>query len=218
MIPLILRIKKQKHRETARTQDLVVDELYRHFNNAVLHGGTAIWRCYKGNRFSEDIDIYIQRDLGKINDFFESLKKKGFNIKRKKVSETSLFSLVELNRAEVRVEAVFKNVAGSLKEYETVEGNLITVYTLTPEELVKEKIATYIKRMKVRDLYDVFFLLKHVNNKKDIESKLSFLINNFKIPVDTKELKVIIIEGLIPDVNKMLDYMKDFLKWEKRNI
>lgn len=218
MIPLILKIKKQKHREIAKTQDLVVEELYKHFNNAVLHGGTAIWRCYKGNRFSEDIDIYMPRNVKIINELFESLKRKGFIVKKKKIGERSLFSVLELNRTEVRLEGVFKQVHAYLKEYETIDGNLITIYTLSPEELIKEKVDTYTNRQKIRDLYDIFFLLRYANNIKYITKNLSFLINNFRMPNDAKELKVLIIEGLTPDVNKMLVYIKDLLKWEKKNI
>ncbi|MBM3309818.1 MAG: hypothetical protein FJY77_06125, partial [Candidatus Altiarchaeales archaeon] len=53
-IPLALRLKKQAHKKVAEAQDIIVRELYNVFDNAVLHGGTAIWRCYQGNRFSED--------------------------------------------------------------------------------------------------------------------------------------------------------------------
>ena len=60
-IPLALRIKKAQHKEIAEAQDIVVEELYRIFSKAVFHGGTSIWRCYNGNRFSEDIDVYNQK-------------------------------------------------------------------------------------------------------------------------------------------------------------
>ncbi len=161
-IPLILRLKKQMHKDIARAQDIIIKELYNMFDKAVLHGGTAIWRCYNGNRFSEDIDVYIHKDKKRINAFFENLKKKGFIINKKKIGEKSLFSRLVLNRTFVRFEALFKKPIpeGSLKEYEGADGNFITVYTLTPEELTKEKIKAYLKRLKIRDIYDVFFLLR----------------------------------------------------------
>ncbi|MBU3958073.1 MAG: nucleotidyl transferase AbiEii/AbiGii toxin family protein, partial [Nanoarchaeota archaeon] len=74
-IPLQLKLKKKSHREIARLQDVVVDMMYRIFPKAVLHGGTAIWRCYKGNRFSEDIDVYIEKDADRIEIFFRELEK-----------------------------------------------------------------------------------------------------------------------------------------------
>jgi len=210
MIPLILKLKKSSQKEIAKAQDLIIEEVYKIFDKAVIHGGTSIWRCYNGNRFSEDIDMYIPKEISKINDLFENLEKKGFRIIKKKVGKNSIYSNLELNRTIVRFEAIFKTINGVLKEYQTSEGNLITVYTLTPEELIKEKINAYIKRYKIRDLYDVFFLLRYVKNKDSIKRELNHLINNFKQPVDKKELKVLVIEGLTPEVDKMLQYIKTF--------
>jgi len=31
------------------------------FLMAVLHEGTVIWRCFKSNRFSEDLDFYLEK-------------------------------------------------------------------------------------------------------------------------------------------------------------
>ena len=210
MIPLILKLKKSSQKEIAKAQDLIIEEVYKIFDKAVIHGGTSIWRCYNGNRFSEDIDMYIPKEISKINDLFENLEKKGFRIIKKKVGKNSIYSNLELNRTIVRFEAIFKTINGVLKEYQTSEGNLITVYTLTPGGLIKEKINAYIKRYKIRDLYDVFFLLRYVKNKDSIKRELNHLIDNFKQPVDKKELKVLVIEGLTPEVDKMLQYIKTF--------
>ncbi|MFH1246948.1 MAG: nucleotidyl transferase AbiEii/AbiGii toxin family protein, partial [Candidatus Micrarchaeota archaeon] len=59
--PLANKLKKRLHLETATLQDEVVDLIYS-ISSPVLHGGTAIWRCYAGNRFSEDLDFYMPRD------------------------------------------------------------------------------------------------------------------------------------------------------------
>jgi len=208
MIPLTLRIKREKHKEIARAQDLIIEELYREFDKAVLHGGTAIWRCYQGNRFSEDIDVYITKDINKLNIFFKNLENKGFVIKKKKISENSLFSNLQFNRVNVRFEAIFKKQNGDLKEYETIDGNFITVYTLTPENLIKEKTKAYLSRYKLRDIYDIFFLLKYVKNKNEILEDIKSLIKKFKEPIDKEELKVLIIEGLVPDAGKLLEYLE----------
>ena len=217
-IPLILELKKARHKNIAAAQDLIIEELLRIFSNAVLHGGTAIWRCYKGNRFSEDIDIYIPRNIEKIDLLFNALTKRGFIVIKKKISKNSLYSELELNRTKVRLEAIFKNIKGKLVEYETVEGNLITIYSLSPEQIINEKVETYLKRLKIRDLYDIFFLIRHVREEKEVEDKINKLIKNYKRPIDEKELRILIIKGLIPRKEDMLIYIKDFLKWEKKNI
>lgn len=210
MIPPILRIKKESHKNIAIAQDLIIRELYSIFNDAVLHGGTGIWRCYNGNRFSEDVDVYLKKDLEKLNIFFNNLEKRGFIIEKKKIGENGLFSNLKYNRIEVRFEALFKKVSGSLKDYETTDGNLYTVYTLTPEEFILEKIDTYLKRLKIRDLYDIFFLLRFVKSPEKIKNKLKHLIENYKNPLDEKDLKVLILDGIIPDSKSMLNYIRSF--------
>lgn len=208
MIPLILKLKKESHKRVAAAQDIIVKTLYSVFNDAVLHGGTAIWRCYKGNRFSEDVDVYFDRDLEKVNLFFNKLEKEGFVIQKKKVGKNSIYSNLLFNRDSVRFEALFKKVDGTLKEYEAVEGNLITVFTLTPEQFLQEKVDAYLNRFKVRDIYDIFFMLRYIDDKSKIKNIIKDFLCNFKNPVDEKDLKVLILEGLVPSVEKMLDYIR----------
>ncbi len=212
MIPIALKLRKQAHKDIAAAQDAIVETLYDVFDDAVMHGGTAIWRCYDGNRFSEDIDVYMPRKLDKINALFESLKKKGFSVEKKKIGDNSLFSVLRLNRTIVRFEALFKKHSSFiLKEYCKSDGNIISIYTLSPEELVKEKTETYLKRRKIRDLYDIFFLLKFIESNS-VNNELKKLIKNFEKPIDEKELKALVIEGLAPDSGKMLEYVKRRIK------
>jgi len=211
MMPLILKLRRASHKEVAKAQDIIVEELYKEFDKAVLHGGTAIWRCYKGNRFSEDVDVYLHSSTTLINDFFEKLAKRGFVGIKKKITKRSIFSTFRLERAQVRFEAVFKGIEGFLEEYETVDGNLITVYTLRAEDLIKEKVDAYISRYKVRDLYDIFFLLRHVKYKDSVKQYIQRLVRSYKKPVDEQDLKVVIIEGLVPSAEKMLDYVKHWI-------
>ncbi len=207
-LPLNLKLKKKVHQDIAYSQDLIVEELYNFFPKAVFHGGTAIWRCYNGNRFSEDIDVYLP-DKNDIGEFFSSLEKKGFRIIKKRVKENSLYSLLEYMRVQVRFEAVFKKVKNFvLKEYETADGNLLNVYTLSSKNLLQEKVAAFSKRRKIRDLYDVFFLLRHIKEKKELNLK-----NLDKIKIEDEDnLKVLIISGPIPSSKEMLRYIQE---WEK---
>ncbi len=210
MIPLIARLKKQAHRDIAKAQDIIVETLYLVFTDAVIHGGTAIWRCYQGNRFSEDVDVYLPKDKEQVAQFFEKLQQRGFEIDKKKIGEVSIYSQLHLNRTAVRFEAIFKQIDGHLKDYETAEGNWVSIYTLTPAELIKEKVAAYLGRRKIRDLYDIIVLLRHVSVAADIQKDLNRLIVGFKEPLDEEELAVLILEGLIPTTSKMLEYIKNW--------
>ena len=57
-LPIELNLKDAKQVALARLQDYVVEALIAVEPNIVMHGGTAIWRCYGGNRFSEDVNVY----------------------------------------------------------------------------------------------------------------------------------------------------------------
>lgn len=210
MIPLILRLKRTIHQEIGKAQDLIVATLYEVFNEAAIHGGTAIWRCYQGNRFSEDVDAYISKDTAKISQFFEKLAQKGFIIHKKKIGDNSLYSTLQLNRTTVRFKALFKKVKGILKEYETMESNFMVVYTLSAEGLIEEKVNAYIKRRKVRDLYDIFILLRQISpDNITTRKKLKELCSNFVMPDDEKELKLLVLEGLVLTVLKMKEYIQN---------
>ncbi|MEK6917643.1 MAG: nucleotidyl transferase AbiEii/AbiGii toxin family protein [Nanoarchaeota archaeon] len=214
-IPLQTKLKREIHRKIAYAQDLIVKEVYSVFDKAVLHGGTAIWRCYDGKRFSEDLDFYLPKDRKKIDILFENLKKAGFEIKKRKISETSVYSELELNRLLIRLEATFQKISGIICDYEMSDGNIVSIYSLTPESFLSEKSNTYLKRFKVRDLWDVFFLLKIVENPGTIK-EVGNLINNYKKPIDEEDLKVILLEGIVPSADEMINYIKR--KWENKYI
>lgn len=214
-IPLQLRLKRESHRNIAYAQDLVVKEVYSVFNKAVLHGGTAIWRCYNGKRFSEDLDFYFVRDIKKIELLFDNLKRIGFEIKKKKISDRSIYSEIELNRVSVRLEATFQKVSSIICDYELSNGNFISIYSLTIENFLVEKSNTYLKRFKIRDLWDVFFLLKNIQDINKIK-EIGNLIKNYKKPIDEENLKIILLEGIIPSSTEMLEYIKR--KWENKYI
>jgi predicted nucleotidyltransferase component of viral defense system len=205
-LPLQLKLKKKAHQSIAYAQDLIMEELYHFFPKAVFHGGTAIWRCYQGNRFSEDIDVYLTSKEA-VPSFFEKMEQKGFVILKKRVKENSLYSLMEFNRVQVRFEAIFTGKKQAvLKEYETCDGNIIMVYTLSPVALLDEKIAACLKRKKVRDIYDIFFLLRYAAARpKDMDKIEKIAI------IDEENLPTIILSGLVPTVNEMKRYIAE---WE----
>lgn len=202
-LPLCVKIKKKVHQEIAAAQDIIVEEMYNFFPHAVFHGGTAIWRCYQGNRFSEDIDVYLQKKEA-VDAFFQALERKGFEIIKKRVKENSLYSLLSYNRQQVRFEAVFEEKQNAiLQEYEMIDGNLFTVFTLSANELIAEKTAALVKRKKVRDLYDIYFLLRYADkiSGECIKEILAVDI------IDEKVLPALILSGPVPTITQMKEYI-----------
>lgn len=211
-LPISLKLKRKAHKDIAYAQDMIVGELYSFFPDAVVHGGTAIWRCYSGNRFSEDVDVYIEKDEKRINEFFRSLEKKGFKIIKKRIKENSVYSEFTFNEAEVRFEATFQIKKAIFKKYETSESFFINVYTLSPEDFIIEKVKTYMKRLKIRDLYDIYFLLNYTEKAETVEPYLKKLIKNYEKPKDEENLANIIITGAVPSSSEILMAIKRWVK------
>jgi predicted nucleotidyltransferase component of viral defense system len=214
-LPIDKKLKKRIHKTIALAQDILVLELYDKLPSTVIHGGTAIWRCYGSNRFSEDIDVYLPVALKATNfrEFLENLKRKGFIIQKFKKTSSSIFAKFSYSDAIVRFEAVFKNVKNFVtKRFEMSDGTFILVKTLKPEEIIREKVLAYLKRRKVRDLYDIFFLLRFVEKKEEVGKVLNQLIKNFQKPIDEKELKVLIISGSIPTVEEMVEEVSKWVR------
>jgi len=211
---IIDKLKKRRHKDIALVQDTLMDIIYDVFPKAILHGGTAIWRCYGGNRFSEDIDIYLDKsDLKKVKLFKQKAKQRKLDIKKFKTTADTVFSKFSFKGIEVRFEASFLKVRSKdivIKPYETSDGNYINVFTLSPESLIKEKVNTYLSRLLVRDLYDIYILLKHVENKKKVRPYLKGLLSKYKKPKDENILKALVFVGAVPTPQQIL---KEVNRW-----
>jgi predicted nucleotidyltransferase component of viral defense system len=215
ILPIDKKLKKRTHKSIALAQDILIIEIYNSFSNAIVHGGTALWRCYGSNRFSEDIDVYLPLNVKEANleNFINTLKRKDFVVNKFKKTNNSIFAKFSYLNVVVRFEAVFKNIKDFItKNFEMSDGTSIIVNTLQPEEIIKEKVSAYIKRKKIRDLYDIFFLLKFVEDKEKIKTMLIKFLKEFTNPVDENELKVLIISGAVPKVKDMIEAVRKWVK------
>lgn len=212
IIPLEKKLRKKLHRQIALAQDILVDEIYKFFPKAVLHGGTAIWRCFKSNRFSEDLDFYLPSfSRAKFNLFLKDISSLGFTKLKFKNTEEALFSKFAYEGAIVRFEAVRKAFKDCrTMPFEMLDGTSIIVNTLSPDILLKEKVHSYLGRRKVRDLYDIFFLLKFLEKDDKTKKILKDFLKQYLPPKDKGDLKAIIIIGAVPKIEDMLEEIK---KW-----
>ncbi len=215
-LPLLLRIKKEAHRKIAQGQDMILEAVYATFEKPILHGGTAIWRCYGGKRFSEDLDFYLPKQKQNIEQLFLSLEKKGFKVLKKKISERSIYSELAFERITIRLEATFQKKEATLADYETVNGRIIKIYSLSPEEFISEKVNAYLQRFKIRDLWDIYFLLGLVRDHRLVAKDLQRLLKHYKKPIDESDLQILILEGIVPNADQMIHYIQR--QWEKENI
>ncbi|MCL5017707.1 MAG: nucleotidyl transferase AbiEii/AbiGii toxin family protein [Candidatus Parvarchaeota archaeon] len=209
--PIIYRLRRKSQKELAELQDEVVDVVYTLLDNAVIHGGTAIWRCYGGKRFSEDIDLYANYLETFKTKLENELKRRSLKLFKFRQTANTLFSQISNDVTHMSLEMTRKNMHGTLKTYQKANGSAMDVLTLKPEELILEKIAAYNDRRRIRDIYDVYFLSRFVDDKKIKESVKKFLLK-INEPKDEGDLKVIIYEGRIPTFQEMLEALKIWAK------
>jgi predicted nucleotidyltransferase component of viral defense system len=215
-ISIYNKLKKQLHRDMGYLQDEVTSMMTEILPDAILHGGTSIWRCYNGNRFSEDLDYYLpeikEKNLETI--IRKEIEKRGLAINKYKETNNVIFSKITDNKVEIRLEIriIMKNDAvikkAVAREYEKIDGSTITIQTLSPEDLLIEKANAFTNRRLIRDIYDVYFLSNIANIDKNTAKQLSEQLSKFKEAIDENNLKTIIISGIIPTEKQMLDAIK----------
>ena len=204
-LPIAARLKRRLHREVAEAQDLVVMGAFDAFPAAVLHGGTAIWRCYGGNRFSEDVDFYLPASArGHADRLGDELRRRMLQEQKLEETSGSVFARFGAGATAVRFEATFRTVVDVVvRRYEMVDGSFAAVRTLDVDALVREKAGAYEGRRKARDLYDVFSLIRLTDGDPRSRSAVRSMLGRFSPPVDERSLRSIIITGSVPTVADM---------------
>jgi len=215
MDPIETKLKNKNQVAIARAQDLAMEALLALDEKLILHGGTAIWRCYNGKRFSYDLDIYASSiQVKKIsNELTYELSKRGLYMDIPTNSEKiiDIHSNDAVVKLEINVKTSIKNVQ---MVYSKADGSSMFINTLNASDFIIEKIKAYNSRLYIRDLYDIYHLVStQAINENSIKSLIQFL-GNIEKPVDTKELQDLVYEGIAPSFEVMLGYIKT--KIEKR--
>ena len=208
-IPLQNRLKKRAHAQVALLQDEVADLVYSIFPKIAFHGGTCIWRCYGGNRFSEDLDFYLPRKDFSAEKLRESLASRALSLDKLKMTESLLFSKISSNEAQVRLEINFSAAKKPVvRTYEKADGSRMDVLALSAEELMLEKIAAYQNRRLIRDIYDIYYLSGIAKEDRRVTDEMHTLLQNPPKPLDEKNLRAIVYTGAVPSFAQMLEVLR----------
>lgn len=224
-----MEIRDSSQLEKAKLEDVLVELLYGRYNGLVFHGGTSIWRCYGGNRFSRDLDFYLNAKTPKdkmqhYKELSDFLKESGFSMKEKgyENSTDTMHFLVESN-VKMKIDINFKYKNGVRAEYMRVDDSKIVVLSLSPSELLNEKIAAYSDKLAARggfkhpeahDLYDIYYLVSLIKkgDERTVKS-LRLLVDRIKgnPPSDMGSLGHLILTGLSPSFELMQNSIKKWL-------
>jgi len=187
----------KEHIEKDYFQDLLLFNLYKQTNLLVFKGGTALYKLYGLQRFSEDLDFSLLKDV----DLEKIMKNVIANIKNSEIKEIKrmkdsvlikiAFKGILTKYNTIRIDINTKNPVldkFDVKTYTSsyVDINPFSLRVLSLKEIFAEKIHSILNRENARDLYDLFFLSKFVEiDKKIITNKLA----NFNMKFDFNELR-----------------------------
>ncbi|MGC8649254.1 MAG: nucleotidyl transferase AbiEii/AbiGii toxin family protein [Candidatus Micrarchaeia archaeon] len=215
-IPLINRLRRRSQKDIALFQDVLIRIIYEIDPRAEIHGGTAIWRCYGGKRFSKDIDVYAssRERWSKTKQLLESSASR-YNAKIIKFKETENVVFIELLLDDIysEIEINFNKYYNDpvIKQYENLDGTFLDILTLSPEALIDEKISAYNDRRLITDIYDIYILINFAD-KKMIENKIRKFISSIKEPKDLEKeeerLADLIFEGPILSFADLVNSIK----------
>ncbi len=211
-LPIEKKLSNDVQVKMARLQDSSIEALYDLDEKIVLHGGTSIWRCYSGNRFSDDLDLYVRTmgEMSKIrNNLPFALKKYGISIA--KVSAIGNSTIINVKDSETGIRLEIGMARGRLnpidRSFERSNGTRMSVITLSAEDLILEKIDTYSSRRYSRDIYDIYHL-SPLANPLDIGKEVCSFLEDIKEPVDEESLGSIIYSGITPPFKSMVESIR----------
>ena len=218
-------ITNETQRNRAVIEDEIVDLVLKHYNGFVMHGGTAVWRCYGGNRFSRDVDFYSNLNASEESSFQKQFHKllieSGYPIREEKYNNKTRTLHVIFKGAFTtgKLDMTFTKANGVATEYQRVDGAKRIVLVLSPEALLNEKMDTYLDKYgrqdhEIQDLYDIVILKSRISKPSvDTRNKLSVFLSRIKgiPPRDEKRLKQLIISGAALSFNDMLLLLERWL-------
>ncbi|MDE1825955.1 MAG: nucleotidyl transferase AbiEii/AbiGii toxin family protein [Candidatus Micrarchaeota archaeon] len=223
-----MKITDKAQLEKAVLEDVLMELLYTRYPDLVFHGGTAIWRCYGGNRYSRDLDFYYKPGSAGEDSYKELIKffkEAGFAMKGKSYNrETRTMQFLVEGSTKMKVDLNLGYKKGTAAEYTKVDGSKTVVVSLTPEELLNEKMDAYEDKLRSKDqkkqpeahdLYDIYFLTGIIENGSAASRKRTgALLKEIgdRQPEDIGSLGHLMLSGIAPTFELMVEKID---KWSK---
>jgi len=198
----------------ARLQDSIMAALNKIDPLLVMHGGTAIWRCYNGNRFSEDIDIYANAAQAKrlSRELTWALTRQ--NVKMEYHNDIRIVTVFnETARTKIEAMKPERRINPVQREYQRADGTTLIITTLSIDDFILEKLRTYEKRRYERDLYDIYHLTSLRPLSPMLKKKIESFLNGIEQPLKEKgSITGLISAGATPTFETMVELIKKRLE------
>ncbi len=220
-----MRIENETQLKRSVLEDEIVDLVTKNYGSFVMHGGTAVWRCYGGNRFSRDVDFYSNLDASEESAFQKNIHKvlidSGYTIREEKYNNKTrtLHIIFRGNDTTGKLDITFGKAEGHAVEYLRVDGAKKVIMALSPDVLLDEKIETYLNKYEVgadeiHDLYDIVILKDKIGRPTEhIKKRMDGMIETVKKrpPKNEKSLASLILDGIVPSFADMIGMLERWL-------
>lgn len=220
-----MEITNETQMKRAVLEDEALDLIVKNYGTFVMHGGTAVWRCYGGNRFSRDLDFYSNLHASEESVFQKDIHKlligNGYSIREEKYNNATqtLHVIFRGNDTTGKFDITFKSAKGRAVEYLRVDGSKKIILALGPEELLVEKIDTYLNKYdrgteEIHDLYDIMVLKDKVGKpSKDMRKKIEGFITEIRNrpPKNENDLRQLILSGVVPNFKDIISILERWL-------
>lgn len=212
--PIEISLKSEEQIELARLQDVVVQLLFELDQDLTMHGGTAIWRCYNGNRFSEDVDIYANDKQVEylLNELPWKQSSRGLRLDHSAIPSAEFTLSDEFSHVKIQIQKPVKGLKPIQMSYKKADGASFVINTLSPSDFTLEKISAYESRHYIRDLYDIYHLITNYDINKKAKSMLKTFIKGIERSYDENTLKDFIYVGKAPSFGEMVKTIKGRLE------
>lgn len=154
----------------------VIEEFLQYLNQRtdhyILKGGTALAQCYRLNRFSEDIDLdgHGKMFMDICHEFAQQF---GYECRDAKDTDTVKRCMIHYGGIKpLKIEMSARRKSIPAEEVTKING--ISVYTINTLALLKA--SAYQQRDKIRDLFDVTFIIN--NYYESLSTNTQFVLQN----------------------------------------
>ena len=173
----------KKRLQLAELQDYVVEIIYDSFQpEALLYGSTAIWRCFNGMRFSEDIVIYM--DNTPFKSFLSRRGKYGLRLLWQDPEFPTRVRIAN-NETVMLLESKPGYAENDIRTHFRTDSTTKTISVLSPTELMIRKMEAYEGRRFVRDIYDLYVLTNWLDRSDYVDtSRFSQFLHEIHKPID----------------------------------
>ncbi|MEW5761431.1 MAG: nucleotidyl transferase AbiEii/AbiGii toxin family protein [Candidatus Thermoplasmatota archaeon] len=196
-------------------QTIVLSSIYSAISNELIFkGGTSLFFVYNLNRFSNDLDFTLLRQINKeklintikknlelisvMNDI-DQLKETKIKISFRICAEGPLFTK-DIEKCYINIEMSKRETVENfeVKEIRPIYPDLLpfSIAVMTQEEIAAEKVRAILMRNYARDVYDLCFLLQR-------GIKLSLSLINKKLSIYNKQFNK---EDFIKKLNEKREF------------